>query len=173
MTSHPNFTEQQVAAAIRAGLREGRRQVNLSPTEAEDKAATYRSNLAHYRQRVQTSLDAGDYLQAAEKSWGSYAQTLKAIGADHQLSITHHASIIGVAGRLADLAGQSDPQNGVALTDGLHIARSLHTHFYENDLPDTTVVTATSRVGEAIDLMQELFANNGNGAEESQQEATK
>ncbi len=158
MATHQNFSEQQVAAAIHAGLREGRRQVGLSPTEAEDKTATYRGNLYHYRQHVQTSLDAGDYLQAAEKSWGSYAQTIKAIGADHLLSITHHASIIGVAGQLADLANQSDQQNGVALADGLHIARSLHTHFYENDLPDSTVVTAAGRVATAIDLMQELFA---------------
>lgn len=158
MATHPNFSEQQVAAAIHAGLREGRRQVSLSPTEAEDKAATYRGNLAHYRQHTQASLDAGDYLQAAEKSWGSYAQTIKAIGADHLLSITHHASIIGVAGRLAILARSADPSFGDALQNGLAMARSLHQHFYEDDLIDDTVISHAEYVATAVDLMQELFA---------------
>ena len=158
MATHPKFSEQQVEAAIRAGLREGRRQVNLPPAEAEDKAAIYRSNLAHYLQHVQTSLDAGDYLQAAEKLWGSYAQTVKAIGADHQLSIAHHASVVGAGGRLAALAGGVDPLSGSALNNGLSAALSLHQHFYENHLPDVTVINYVENVGIAIDLMQDLFA---------------
>ena len=164
MAKHSDFSDEQVKGAIRAGLREGRQSVDLSSSEAEVKAATYRGNLAHYREHVRVSLDAGDYLQAAEKSWGSYAQTIKAISADHLLSITHHASIIGVAGRLARLAAQADPASSIALDDGLHIARSMHTHFYENDLPDETVIAAAERVAAAIELMQELFAGNGVGA---------
>ena len=158
MVEQSKFSVEQVAVAIRAGLREGRRQVSLSPTEAEDKAAVYRSNLAHYRQHVQTSLDAGDYLQAAEKSWGSYAQTIKVIGADHRLSIRHHGSVIGVADRLALLVGASDPPYGHVLSTGLVFARSLHQHFYENDLSDEMVVANSNEVNNAIDLMQELFA---------------
>ena len=158
MATHQNFTEQQVEAAIRAGLREGRRQVNLPAAEAEEKAATYRSNLAHYLQHVQTSLDAGDYLQAAEKSWGSYAQTVKAIGADHQLSIAHHASVVGAGGRLATLAGEADPVSGNVLRHGLSAALTLHQHFYENHLPDVTVIGYVEDVGITIELMQELFA---------------
>lgn len=158
MATHPNFSEQQVEAVICAGLREGRRQVNLSATEAEAKAAIYRSNLAHYRQHVQTSLDAGDYLQAAEKSWGSYAQTVKAIGSDHQLSIAHHASVVGAGGQLAALAGGVDPLSGSVLSNGLSAALTLHQHFYENHLPDVTVIDYVENVEIAVDLMQELFA---------------
>ena len=158
MATRPNFSEQQVEAGIRAGLREGRRQVNLSVTEAEAKAANYRSNLAHYRQHVQTSLDAGDYLQAAEKSWGSYAQTVKALGADHQLSIAHHASVVGAGGQLAAMVEGVDPLAGSVLSHGLSAALTLHQHFYENHLPDVTVVGYVENVGIAVDLMQELFA---------------
>lgn len=158
MATRPNFSEQHVEAAIRAGLREGRRQVNLSVTEAEAKAANYRSNLAHYRQHVQTSLDAGDYLQAAEKSWGSYAQTVKALGADHQLSIAHHASVVGAGGQLAAMVEGVDPLAGSVLSHGLSAALTLHQHFYENHLPDVTVVGYVANVGIAVDLMQELFA---------------
>ena len=121
--------------------------MHLPLTEAEDKAATYRSNLAHYRQHVQTSLDAGDYLQAAEKSWGSYAQTVKAIGADHQLSIAHHASVVGAGGQLAALAGGSDRLSGSILSNGLSAALSLHQHFYENHLPDVTVTDYVGKRG--------------------------
>ena len=157
MPAPPQYTPQAVTAAIRSGLREGRQLVELSPTEAETKAVTYRGNLAHYRRHVQKSLDEGDYRQAAEKSWGAYAQTVKAIAADHLLSVTHHASIIGVAGRLAALVAQSDAARGAQLTDALLIARSMHTHFYENDLPDTTVIAAAGRVASAVDLLQETF----------------
>ena len=158
MADQSDFSVEQVAAAIRAGLREGRRQVGLSPAEAEISAATYRGNLTHYRRHVQTSLDAGDYLQMAEKSWGAYAQTIKAIGAVHLLRIRHHGSVIGVADRLALLVGASDPAAGRVLSTGLAFARSLHQHFYENDLSDEMVVANSNEVIDAIDLMQELFA---------------
>ena len=161
MPKQTTFTQRQIAAAIRAGLREGRQSVDLSPSEAEVKAATYRGNLAHYREHVHVSLDAGDYLQAAEKSWGSYAQTVKAIGADHRLSITHHASIIGVASRLVTLARRSDATSGGVLRLGLSGARSLHQHFYENDLSDDMVIETVDDVSATIDLMHELFAPEG------------
>ena len=157
MTTPPQFTPQQITAAIRSGLREGRQSVEFSPSEAETKAAVYRSNLAHYRRHVQKSLDEGDYLQAAEKSWGAYAQAVKAIAADNLLSVSHHASIIGVAGRLAALVTQSDADTGATLTDALLIARSMHIHFYENDLPDETVIAAAGRVASAVDMLQEMF----------------
>ena len=158
MTNQSNLTEQQVAAAIRAGLREGRLPVNLSPAEAQMRAATYRGNLAHYRQHVQTSLDAGDYLQMAEKSWGAYAQTIKAISADHLLRIRHHGSVVGVADGLAMLVNASDAVAGHTLSTGLAFARSLHQHWYENDLSDAMVIANSDDVMAAIDLMQALFA---------------
>ncbi len=157
MAGSAKLSPEQVSDAIRAGLREGRQPVDLSPAEASQQSAVYRGNLGHYLRHAQTSLEQDDHLQAAEKSWGSYAQTIKAIGADHLLRITHHASIIGVAGHLAELAANIDPESGVVLRHGLSAARSLHQHFYENDLPNRIVVENVSDVGTAIDLLQELF----------------
>ena len=157
MTGSSNLSPLQVSDAIRAGLREGRQPVDLSPSEGTQQAGVCRRNLAHCRGHVQKSLDEGDYLQAAEKSWGAYAQSIKAVAADHRLRLTHHASIMGVADQLALLAGSVDPAAGQALRQGLSTARSLHQHWYEDDLSDTTVATDSREVMAAIDLLQELF----------------
>ncbi len=147
----------QVAAAIRAGLSGTRQNVELATGRAAELAAVHRNILAHYQQHVGKSLAEGDYLQVAEKSWGAYAQTIKAIGADYRLRISHHAGITGVASRLALLVSDSDPANGYVLRHGLATARSLHQHFYENDLPDDGVIADADDVATAIALLQELF----------------
>ena len=157
MAGSPNFSPLQVSDAIRAGLREGRQPVDLSATEGPQQAGVYRGNLAHYRSHVQKSLDEDDYRQAAEKSWGAYAQTIKAVAADHGLRVTHHASIVGAADQIALLVGSVDPAVGDALRHGLSTARSLHQHWYENDLSDVTVTTDTHEVMAAIDLLHQLF----------------
>ena len=157
MAGSPNLSPQQVSDAIRAGLREGRQPVDLSPTEASQQSAVYRGNLAHYRDHAQTSLDEDDCLQAAEKSWGAYAQTIKAVAAEHGLRVTHHASIIGAADQIALLVGSVDPAAGNALRNGLSTARSLHQHWYENDLSDVTVAANTHEIMVAIDLLQEIL----------------
>ena len=157
MTTPPAFSSQQVTAAIHAGLSGSRQNVGLSTGRAAERAAAHRNILAHYQQHVQKSLAEGDYLQVAEKSWGAYAQTIKTIGADHRLRIAHHASIIGVASRLATLVRTSDPANGYVLRHGLATARSLHQHFDENDLPAEEVIEAATDVATAIGLLQQLF----------------
>ena len=40
---------------------------------------------------------------------------------------------------------------------GLATARSLHQHFYENDLPDDEVFEAAADVDIAVALLQQLF----------------
>ena len=157
MANQQGFTQKQVESAILAGLRSGGRDTRLSAGRAAERAATHRSILAHYREHAQESLSNGDHLQAAEKSWGAFAQTIKAIGADHRLSVSHHAGIVGVADQLTLLVGASDAVSGAVLRQGLAFARSLHQHFYENDLSNATVVANTGEVSEAIDLLQELF----------------
>ncbi len=134
----------------------------MSVGRAAERAATHRSILTRYREHARQSLDSGDYLQAAEKSWGAYAQTIKAIVSDHRWRATHHGSIIGVAAELASLAGHSDPEAGDVLRGGLAFARSLHQHFYEEDLPDGMVIASADNVAIAIDLLQELFPGEPN-----------
>ena len=157
MTTPPQFTASQITAAIRSGIGNSRTNARLSTRRAAERSAAHRSILVRYRQHARHSFDDGDYRQAAEKSWDAYAQTVKAIGADHRLRIAHHAGIVAVASRLASLVRESDATAGSALRYGLAMARSLHQHFYENDLPDDEVIEAAADVAIAIDLMQRLF----------------
>ena len=121
-------------------------------------AGKYRDILNHYRQHSRECLDTGDYLQGAEKSWGAYAASIEAIAADYGLKISFHGSIISVASRLATLANQDDPGAGAILRAGLHSARSLHQHSYENDLDPDVIRLGADDVNAAIDLMQQRFS---------------
>ena len=149
-----------VAAVIRAALN---RRADSEFTQAQAIAASenYRNGMNHYRRRGRQFLAEGDYRQAAEKSWGAFAQSVKAIAADHGMRISFHGSIVSVAGHLASLTEQDDPDAGAVLRDGLGLARSLHQHFYENDLPARDVIFSSEKVSVAIDLMQQRFAANG------------
>ena len=163
MTTPYTFTPQQATDAIRAGL-PNRPDVVLSASEVSDRANAYRDNLAHYREHVQKSAADGDYRQVAEKSWGAYAQTIKAIAADHQLRLRSHTSILLVSERLVSLVSLQDPAAGVILDNGANSAHSMHIHFYENDLPAETVMRRANGVAAAIDLLQELFPPEPNAS---------
>lgn len=156
MAGLPNLSPQQVSDAIHAGL-PNRPDVDLSDPEAAETAVTYRDNLVHYREHVHKNLDAGDYRQVAEKSWGAYSQTVKAIAADLSLRVRSHTSILRVSERLVELVSNADPVAGSLLDNGVNSAHSLHIHFYENDLPDETATRRADAVAAAIDLLQELF----------------
>ena len=151
------FTPQQVDGAIRAGLRGNRRNFALTPGDATEKGAAYRGNLAHYQGLVEKCLAEGDYRQAAEKSWGAYAQTVKVIAAEHGMNVATHRSVLRVAYELNALAGSADSAVAARLNLGFHTARSLHQHFYENDMPDGAVINAAEAVLDAIDLLQALL----------------
>ena len=152
----PQFTSEQVTAAIRAAF-SPRWDTSLAPEEAAGHAATYRANLAHYRKHVQRSLDENDYLQVAEKSWGAFTQTLKAIGADHRIKVSSHVGLYRIAGELAELIGQVDPDVERTLNTATGLVSSLHTHFYENNLTDAVVIHSAAAVSNAIDLLQDFF----------------
>ena len=155
-TPESAFTDEQVVAAIRAAY-SPRWDTSLSQEDAAAHAATYRASLAHYRQHVQRSLDERDYLQVAEKSWGAFTQVIKAIGADHRIKLSSHVGIYRVAGELASLVGQLDPNAESALNNATGLVSSLHTHFYENNLTDAVVIQSAGTVSNAIDQLQDLF----------------
>ena len=157
-----NTNGQDTAAIIRAALR-GRSDSELAPEDIPAFAQNYRNGMNHYRRRGQQFLAEGDYRQAAEKSWGAFAQSVKAIAADYGMRISFHGSIISVASALASLASQDDSAEDGALRDGLSSARSLHQHFYENDLEPEDVIFSAERVAAAIDLMQHRFTPGANG----------
>ena len=150
------FTAQQVNAAVRAGY-SPRWDTALEPADARRHAANYRANAAHYRQHIRRSLDEQDFLQVAEKSWGAFTQTVKAIVAHQEMHITSHIGIMRVARELSDLVAQVDSEAGVNLRQAATAAHSLHLHFYENDLPDAMVMENSAAVVAAVNLLQSLF----------------
>lgn len=154
--SLPPFTPEQIANAVAAG-RSPRWDATLTPAEAADHAVKYRDNQEHYQQHATHSLADGDYRQAAEKSWGAFTQTVKAIAADRQVHLSSHISIMRVVGQLSALAAQADPDTANQINQAITAAHSLHTHFYENDLPDAVVTQSAGAVADAIALLQELF----------------
>ena len=155
-TPQPTFTDEQVVAAIRAAF-SPRWDTSLTPEEAVEHAGIYRDNLDHYRKHVQRSLDESDYRQVAEKSWGAFTQSVKAIGADHRIQLSSHVGIMRVAGELAKLIAQTNPEAGGRVSDASVMAHSLHLHFYENELPDDRVIQSATAVSEAIELLQDWF----------------
>ena len=149
----------ELAAVIRAAL-PNRVDIQLTPRDGAELAASYRAMLQNYLEHSLEYLQSGDYQQAAEKSWGAYAESVKSIAAENGYRLSHHGHIIRAAGRLASLVAQDDSVEGQALRDGLSSARSLHQHFYENDLDPDDVHFSASRVAAAINLMQQRFAAN-------------
>ena len=152
----PPFTSEQIANAVAAG-RAPRWDATLTLEQSVTHAAKYRDSQAHYQQHAAHSLADGDYRQVAEKSWGAFTQTVKAIAADRQVYLSSHISIMRVVGELSALAGQADPDAAASLNQAITAAHSLHTHFYENDLPDAVVTQSAGAVADAIVLLQELF----------------
>jgi hypothetical protein len=155
--TNPPFPAQQVDGAIRAGLRGSRQNYNLTAVEAQEKSSTYRDSLTHYRSVAQRCLNEGDYLQAAEKSWGAYAQAVKAAGAGYGIHVNTHRSVLRVAEEFTALAATVNAADAGQLRIGYLSARSLHQHFYESDLGDAEVEQGVADVMDAIDLLQTLF----------------
>ncbi len=103
-----SVTAEQVAGAIRHGMRGGGQRYELDGLESGQKSATYEGNLAHYRAVAQNCLSEGDYLQAAEKTWGAYAQAVNAVCADHGIRVSTHSNIVSAAQALNALAASAD-----------------------------------------------------------------
>ena len=153
----PIFTPQQVEQAIHHGMRGDRRRYEIGAAEAGQKNATYGSNRAHYHNVAQKCLREGDYLQAAEKSWGVYAQTIKGVSASYGVRVSTHANILSVAQSLSRLAFGVDSETGGRLRQGFRSAQILHQHFYENSLDEEEVRQSVGEVMDAVDLLQTLF----------------
>ena len=147
--------------AIQAGLRGSRQNYNLTAVEAQEKNAAYRDNLAHYRRVAQRCLTDHDYRQAAEKSWGAYAQAVKSAGASHGMHVNTHRNVLRVAEELTALTATVNAVDAAKLRIGYLSARALHQHFYENDVGDAEVEQGVADVMDAINLMQTLFDGNG------------
>ena len=160
-TSGNGDAARDTAAVIRGAFRLPS-DAEIPPGNAPGTAQNYRRIMDDYREHGRRYLASGDYRQAAEKNWGAFAESVKSIAADYGMKISSHGAIVSVAGRLSALAAQDDPAAGALLRQGLGLARSLHQHFYEDDLPADDVIYSAGVVAEAIDLMQRRFGLGGN-----------
>lgn len=149
------------AAVIRGAFRLPS-DAEIAPGNAPGTAQNYRRIMDDYREHGRRYLASGDYRQAAEKNWGAFSESVKSIAADYGMKISSHGAIVSVAGRLSSLAAQDDPAAGALLRQGLASARSLHQHFYEDDLPAGDVIYSAEVVAAAIDAMQRRFGLGGN-----------
>ncbi len=152
----PTLELPQLDAAIRRGARIAMQSEPASARDAERQKAIYLDNLTHYRLVASDCVASGDHRQAAEKSWGAFAQAIKAAAAAHGVVITTHVDVLGVAMALANLVRSTDPGTGQRLESLVYTARSLHQHFYENDLPSGAVPRAAANVLEAADQIGKL-----------------
>ena len=152
-----NPNDADVAAAIRAALRSVRGNTDLSPGYASDLSESYRNCAKHFVRRSRESIESGDYHKAAKMTWAAFAASVDAVAADHRMRISRHLDTSRVCGTLAvnlDLHAKN------TLHIGLHSARSLYQHIYDNYLEPDDVTYAAARVEAAIDLMQQRFSTN-------------
>ena len=156
------------AATIRAALLEvaqGRAGSELPPGEAAELAASYRRSLTEECRHCLEYLESGDYQQAAKKAWYAYAASVLAIGADYGVKLSYDLHLSRAGGGLATLVCQSNPDDASTLSSGLHLARSLYQHIFDNALDPRTVEFSIGWTLAAIDVMQRRFGLvGGNGA---------
>ena len=160
---NPKSNGPDTAAALRE-LVQGQPELELPPGEAVELAASYRRSLAEERRHCLEYLESGDYQQAAKKAWYAYSASVLAIGADYGVKLSYDRHVSRAGGGLATLVCQSNPDE-YTLSSGLHSARSLYQHIYDNALDPRTVEFSIGRTLAAIDLMQRRFGQGGgNGA---------
>lgn len=154
----PEFEHRIVADKIRRAARPPHESVELSAADSRKLATNYRDNKTHYRAVAQECLGRGDHRQAAEKSWGAFAQAVKSASADRGYRLTSHAAVIRVAYSLTELVRQWDPAAADRLRHGLSAAEVLHQHFYEAHLQVEFVRSLAAEVEDAVQLLDRLFA---------------
>ena len=154
----------QDPGAVMRHVTQGQAECELSPGEAVELAASYRRSLAEERRHCLEYLESGDYQQAAKKAWYAYSASVLAIGADYGVKLSYDRHVSRAGGGLATLVCQSNPDE-YTMSSGLHSARSLYQHIFDNALDPRTVEFSIGRTLAAIDLMQQRFGRGGtNGA---------
>ena len=150
------------AADVAAAVARGLAKANDRPRPAADSARTpqkYAALTRAFRDSAWEHLEKDDLPQASNKAWGLVAETVKDISAQHGGIIHSHRGITEVAAELARLATNAgDPDIGHRINNILMIARDLHTNFYEDDLPDNTVLSGLIQCEELSELLHTRFA---------------
>ena len=133
------YPEQDTAATIARALVAVRDRPDPD-LDAYRSAQKYAGMAQDFRAGAWEHLDKGDLPQASNKAWGVVAETVKAISAHYGSIIHSHRAIVAVTERLAQLADAAgDIQTRDLIITSFHVARNLHTNFYENEMPESFV----------------------------------
>jgi len=92
-------------------------------------------------------LSKGDYAQASEKFWGTFAEMVKSIASKRGLLTRSHLGI----GEIVELLQKE--LKDFNLTGAYFAANSLHSNFYEAELTPDQVKNAAKIVKDAINVL--------------------
>ncbi len=98
--------------------------------------------------QARNELAVEDVRQASEKGWGSAAQMVKAIAASRGWEHKGHHHLFAA---VMQLRRETSDQNLSAL---FHVANSLHSNFYEDDMDAETVADALNYVEQFVDFLE-------------------
>ena len=154
--------EPDIAAAVARGLAAA----NDQPNPAEDAGCSpqkYAGMSRNFRAGAWKHLqDDGDLAQASNRAWGMVAETVKAISTYHGGIIHNHRAIWQVIHGLARLVGDAgDDQTRNWIINSFHVARGLHSNFYEDRYSEDDVRAGLILCEEFSERLYELFGPGG------------
>ena len=161
------YSEQDAAAAVARALVAVRDRPDPD-LDVYRSAQKYAGMAQVFRAGAWEHLRQGDLPQASNKAWGLVAETVKAISAHYGSIIHSHRAIVAVTERLAQLADAAgDIQTRDLIITSFHVARNLHTNFYENEMPESFVQGGIISCEELSRRLYELFWPEGAAADGS------
>ena len=154
--------EPDIAAAVVRSLAAARDR----PNPAEDAACSpqkYAGMSRNFRAGAWKHLqDDRDLAQGVQQAWGGVAETVKAISAYHGGIIHNHRAIWQVIHGLARLVGDAgdDPTRNWII-NSFHVARGLHSNFYEDRYSEDDVRAGLILCEELSERLYQLFGPGG------------
>ena len=109
--------------------------------ERDERVRKHLLQAREYWLKCPSYLAEGDLCQAGEKGWRAFAQMTKAVASHRRWRHFSHAEVLAASREIAD---ESDDAGNIR--DGIEIARTMHTNFYEVDLDRTSVERGLDRV---------------------------
>ena len=126
--------------------------------DADRSAQKYAGMSQDFRASAWEHLDKGDLPQASNKAWGLVAETVKAISAHHGRIIHNHRALWQVVRDLAQLVGDAgDMETRNWIINSFHVARGLHSNFYEGRYSEHEVIAGLMLCEELSERLYELF----------------
>ncbi len=157
MKNRFEFDPERVSERIRRAAGGKRGSAALSADDAGELFDRYRESEAHFRAGAQECLARNDDLQAAEKTWGAFAQAIKAASAVRGRRLDARFAVIRVAHALAEILRDEDPAAADRIKLGLAAAGLMHQHLCERHLDRDLIRSLSADVDAALDVIETRF----------------